>query len=45
MNNIAKVTGPRAGERRVGDRRKADLPMAGKDRRADERRSGSDRRA
>jgi hypothetical protein len=45
MNSITKIIVTRGAERRAGDRRNANLPIAGKDRRAGERRSGSERRA
>jgi hypothetical protein len=45
MNTTMKNHEKRTGERRMADRRQANLPLAGKDRRVAQRRSGSERRA
>jgi hypothetical protein len=44
MNSLTKTPVKRGGERRAGDRRKAELPIAGADRRVADRRDGPDRR-
>lgn len=44
MDNI-KSSEQRVGERHVRERRKANLPLVGKDRRLGARRSGDERRA